>query len=128
MDLSAAHGVLYSYCHISARNCLENESEYQAMKKKKRFDAVKLFQLINKNCNGSTTVVTSDKVGNMIEALRNFMLVRAEEYPSLPKYIEASEHLFRVLEATGFSIATEMLRDEYVSELVARGQTGSSIY
>ena len=81
MDLSAAHGELHSHCNLSLRNRLENEPEYQVMKAKNRFDAVKLHKLIHKNCNGSATVINSDKVGNLIEGLCNCMMVRAEDYP-----------------------------------------------
>ena len=83
---------------------------------------MKLFKLVYKNCNGSTKVVTLDKVGNLIKALCNCILVRAEDYLSFPKYIKASKHLFKILEATELSIATEILRDEYMSKLEKRGQ------
>ena len=80
MDLLAVYSVLYSHCHISLRNYIENEPEYQVMKIKKRFDTINLFKLVNKNCNDLMTVVTSENVGNLIEALYNYMQVRVEDY------------------------------------------------
>ena len=42
----------------------------------------------------ATAVVVEDVIGSVIKGLFNFMLVRLEDFPTLPKYLEASEHKY----------------------------------
>ena len=85
---------MISMCHISATNRSETEEDYQAMISSKIFNAMKFHGLIRKICNGYDSVIAVDVVGKMIEALRNFALIRGEEHDSLHKHLETSEHRF----------------------------------
>lgn len=126
--MSAVYGVLYSLCHLTLKNRLEVEAEYKAMVTKQRFSAMILHKLIQKICNGSTAVVVEDIISSMLEGLCNFMLVKWEDYATLPKYLEASEHKYQVLKETGFELALGMIRNSYIEELSSRGETESPVY
>ena len=63
----------------------------------KIFNAMELHGLIRKIYNGSDSVITEDVVGNIIEALCNFSLIRGEKCDKFYKHLEASEHIFELL-------------------------------
>ena len=73
------------------------------MVKKNRFYAMKLCHLVKKIMNGSTAVVVKDIMGNMVEALFNFMLIRVDECEEILKYLKAFEYKSKVLNGIGFS-------------------------
>ena len=77
---------------------------------------LKKAELVKKNCNGSASVVANDVIGNLMESLYNYMLIKGDDYQTLPKYLEATEHRYEVLKETGFSLASESLRDAYMEE------------
>lgn len=107
------------------QNQIEAEPEYQMMIKKNRFCTLKLCKLIKKIVNGSTVVIVEDVIGNMIEALFNFALIRGEEYEGLPQCLQAFHHRFKALADSGFSIAHDQLRDKHIGELQSRGQSNT---
>ena len=49
------------------------------MVKKNRCDTMKLHDLGRKFCDGSMVVVVDDAIGNLIQGLFNFVLIRGEE-------------------------------------------------
>jgi len=108
-DLLAVYGVMLSMCYISVVNYLETKDNYQKMNKSKRFNTMTLYSLIKKIYNGSTLVIVEDMIDNVLEVLYNFVLIRREEYDSLAKYLEASEHQFSLLQQVGLDLATETL-------------------
>lgn len=110
-DLLVVYGVMLSMCYISVVNYLETEDNYQKMNESKRFNAMTLYSLIKKIYNGSTLVIVEDMIDNVLEVLYNFVLIRGEEYDSLAKYLEASEHRFSLLQQVGLDLATETLWD-----------------
>ena len=59
-------------------------------------------------------------IRNLVEALKNFTLIRGEEHDMLPKDMEASQHRFEVLKMDGFDMVTLGLRDRHVDELSSR--------
>ena len=85
--LSTVYGTLHSICGLSLRNRLETEPEYLEMVKAKRYCSMKLLDLVKKICNGSTYVIVDDVVGNLIESLYNVMLIRGDDFNSLPRYL-----------------------------------------
>ena len=122
------YGTFYSLCELSLRNRLEAEPEYEAMHKSKRYCAMKLLGLIKKICNGSTRVVVDDVVGNLLESLFNAVWIRGDDFPSLPKYIEALDHRYSVLEEVGFNVTNKRFRDILMNELLDRRQQNIQIY
>ena len=104
---SAAHGALHSICDLSLRNKLEAEPEYQDIVKDKQCCAMKLLGLVQKIMNGSTYVVVDDAVGSLVESLHNVLLIRGDDFDSLPKYLEASEHRHAALDGDGFEVASQ---------------------
>ena len=120
-DLLSIYSLLYSACDLLLHSQIEVESEYQVMVQKNRFDTIKLYQLICKNCNRFTTVVVDDVMGNLVERLHNFMLYWGEEYDSLSKYLKASENKFEILDKVEFYLVNNRLRDRYMVKLVSRG-------
>ena len=73
------HGILFSICETSLQNRIESEPDYQGMLKKNTLCAIKLQNVLRNDWNGSTVVVVEDIIGNLIEALFNFVLIRGEE-------------------------------------------------
>ena len=62
----------------SLHNRIETKPDYQIMAKKNRFCTMKLHNLARKNCNVSTIVVKEDVIGNLIEDLFNFALIKGD--------------------------------------------------
>ena len=118
--LSAVYGILYLLCELSLRNRLEAKPEYEAMCKSKRYYAMKLLGLMKKVCNGSAHVVVDDVVGNLLESLFNAIWIRIYDFLSLPKYMEASDHRYSVLEEVGFNITNKRFRDTLITKLLIR--------
>ena len=78
-DISTVHGLLNLLCHVILQNKLEVDTEYQMMESTNGHDAMVLYQLIKNICNGSVSVVVEDVLGNLIEDLHNFTLIRGDE-------------------------------------------------
>ena len=127
-DLSTVCGLLCSLFHVSLQNKLEIEADYQLMVARKRHNSMMLHQLIKKMCNGSTSVVVEEVLGNLVEALHNFVLIRGEEHDTLPKCMESSQNRYEVLKMAGFEMVTEELRDTCMQELRSRGKCGTTLH
>ena len=125
--LSTVHGVICSLCHVSIRNCLEGEVEFQDMIKNKKHSAITLHKLIEKTCNGSTSVVREDVIGNLVESLHNYALVRGDDYESLSKHVEVSEQRYEMAKSSGLELANSKVRDRYLEELLSRNQSHSTL-
>ena len=93
-----------------------------------RFNMLILYKLVKKNYNSSTIVVVDDVVDNFIESLYNYILIKDNDFESLPKYLEASEYWFQILKEIGFSIATDSLRNSYIVEMLSYSQEDSEVY
>ena len=65
-----------------------------------------LCKLIKKICNGSTSVVVEYVLGNLVEDFHRFTLILGDEYDTLHKYMEASQHEFEVLKMAGFDVCS----------------------
>lgn len=65
---------------------------------------MKLHGLTRKICNGSTPIIVDDVSGNMIDTLCNLALIRGEEFDSLHKNLEDSEHRFLLLKQNLFEL------------------------
>ena len=89
---------------------------------------MKLLILIKKICNGSTYAVNEDIVGKFLELLYSALLVRGNDFSSLLKYIEASEHRYCILEEARFGVANPKFRDAQMKELEDYRQYTSKLY
>ena len=69
--------------------------------------------------------MVEDVIGNLIEAIFNFALIRVEGYESLSKYLQSYECKFELLSGGGFDVADTKLRDPRLNELIIRGQENS---
>ena len=78
-----------------------------------------LHKLVKKICNGSTSTVEEDALGKIMEFPHNFLLVRGNDYESLPKYLKAVNHRCSMLKESGFDLATDNLRDDFMAELLS---------
>ena len=123
--VSAVYGALHSMYHLTLNNRLEAEANHKEMVLKTRFNSIVLHKLIRKACNGSIVVVAENVVGRMIECLHNYMLMRWEDYDTLPKYLEASEHKCKVLRETRCELAPESVRVSHINELMDREEIES---
>ena len=94
----------------------------------KRCCAMKLWELVKKCCNGSTCVVVDDVIGNLLETMCNTLLIRGDNFASLPKYLKATEQRHKMLTETGFEVASEKLHDNFMAELVNRGQEEGKLH
>ena len=88
--MAAVYGILETLCHISLRSRLEAETEYQRMMKNNLLNTIILRKLIQKICNGSTCIIVEDVIGNAMECMYAVMLLKGDDFDSLPKYLEAA--------------------------------------
>ena len=113
-------------CETILQNCIDTEPDYQRIVKKNILCAMKFHKLARNNFNGLTAVVVEDVIGNLIEAIFNFSLIRREECESFPKHPQACEIKFdEVLSRGGFHAVGAKLRDVHLSTLIRRGQDDS---
>ena len=92
------------------------------MVKDKQCCAMKLLGLVQKIMNESTYEVVDDAVGSLVESLHNVLLIRGDDFDSLPKYLEASEYRHAALDGDGFEAASPKFCDACMEELVNCGQ------
>ena len=52
-------------------------------------NAITLRKLVRKICNRSTRIVVEDMIGSAIEYVHAVMLLKRDDFDSLPKYLEA---------------------------------------
>ena len=62
-------------------------------------------------------MLVEDVVGNLVEAMCIMLFLKGDYYPCLPKYLDASDQKYEVLEGTCFGIANIRFRDAYLGEL-----------
>jgi len=127
-DLSIVYGILYSLYHTSLHDWLEIDTEYQKMVSKKRYNTMILYRLIRKIYNRSTSVVSKDILGNLVESLYNLLMTRGEDYESFIEYFEMLKHRYNILKELGFGLAMESLRDTCMTKLLSCGQSKSQLY
>ena len=60
------HGLLKSTCHVSLKNHLEAEPEYQQIVARNLFNAIMLRNIIKNICNSSACVTVDDVNGNSV--------------------------------------------------------------
>ena len=87
-----------------------------------------LRKLVRKICNGSTSSVGEDALGNLMESSCNFFFARGNDYESLLKYLEMENHRCSMLTESGFYLATDNLRYHFMVELLSRGQSESLLH
>ena len=76
-----------------------------------------LYNLIQKICSSSTSVVVDDTVGTTLEDLCNYLLNCEEDYNLLFKFIELLDDTFEVLKSAGFSFITTEICKNYLVKL-----------
>ena len=64
------------------------------MQKSKHFNTIILYSLVQKIYNSLIAVIVEDVLGNLVELIYSFLLVKREDYDSLGKYLEATEYYF----------------------------------
>ena len=104
------------------RSQLETELEYQKMVMKKRYYAYKLYQLVRKNCNGSTYIVVDNTIRSFLESMCNVLLIREDDFKSLLKYLKKAAHRIKVLDEAGFKVAKPKFHYAVIEELENRDQ------
>ena len=98
------------------------------MVKSNWYKAIKLYKLVQKNYNGSTSIVVEDVLGNIVESLYNLVLIRRDNYTSLLIYLEVSKYRTEVLEELGFNIVGSELWNKYINKLDNHSLTSRDIY
>ena len=68
------------------------------MMKDNLFSAIILYKLIRKIYNGSTFVVVEDVIMNAVESLYSVILLKGEDFLSLPQYLEANTQKYKYFE------------------------------
>ena len=84
---------------------MEAKPEYETMVVTKYYCAMRLMGLMKKMCDSSTFVVVDNVVNNLLEAMCNSLLIHGDNFPSLLKCLDASEHQCKVLKEAGFDVA-----------------------
>ena len=82
-SLGKISALLYSHCHLSMRNKLAADPEYQKMDDN---DGATLYRLISKISNGSSAVQNPTR--QSVESIFNFIYIRGGDY-KLQQYHEA---------------------------------------
>lgn len=69
----------FSQWYLSLNDITEVKAKRQEISKKNSFDTIKLHQLVKKYLNDSELVEVCNVIGNIIEGLHNYLLVRGED-------------------------------------------------
>ena len=75
-DLVDAPSALYCMRRTSIKNLLESKLEQQDVINSDLRNAITLHQLVKKICNGSKWIVLDDVLGNFVEYLCSFAMIR----------------------------------------------------
>ena len=105
------NSVLHSMCDVILRIQLETKRLCQEMVKERHYCEMKLHMLIRKNCNGSTCVVVDGIIGTRLESMCSMMMIRVDEYDSLPKFLEVTENKCQAVREFQFGLENEGFRD-----------------
>ena len=92
------------------------------------FNTITLHKLIRKICNGSTYVVVEDVIRNAMECMHVVMLLKGDDFDSLPKYLEAAQQKYKCFEQTECEFATEQIRDKYLEELLKHREDNTLLF
>ena len=65
--------------------------KYQVIIDEDSYNVIVLHKLVKKIYNSSASIIVDYVLGNILEALRNFLLIKGNKYPSLAKYLEAAK-------------------------------------
>ena len=85
-----------------------------------------LYKIIQNICHGSDH--NDNCFMAAMEYVYNFHLIRGDDYSDLSSYFEAFEKKYDVVEKTGWTFATEAVRDLYISEMENKNMENSSSY
>ena len=78
---------------------------------------MKLGILAKKNRNRLTCAEEDDAAGNLLELMLNIIVIRGDDYASLPKHLEDSENRSRFLNESCFDMSSSRLRDSCMLEI-----------
>ena len=110
-DLGKVAGLLESHCHLTMKNKLKSDKEYQAMKLS---DAAELYRIIKWISTGHESVQHPARSG--IESLYDMMFLRGQDCESLMAYYEQFEHRAENAERMGMWLGSELLRDLIIQD------------
>ena len=79
-------------------------------------------------CNDSTTALVEDALGDVVEPICDFFCMRGDCFEPLPKNLEVPEQKNSLLKETGFELASETIRDDFLMELKGRRQNHSTLH
>ena len=114
--------LLFSHCHLSMRNKLAADPEYQKMDDN---DGATLYRLISKISNGSSAI--QNPVRQLVDSLFNYIYIRGGDY-ELQQYHEAFDNRRKNAEKLGMSFASEALRYLVLAEYTARKDTRNDLF
>ena len=121
--LSQCYSVLWGQCNLPLQNKIKNDREFASMT---TGDVKMLYKIIQNICHGSDH--NDNCFMAAMESVYNFHLIRGDDYSDLSSYFEAFEKRYDVVEKTGWTFATEAVRDLYISELENKNMQNSSSY
>ena len=124
----AVYSNLFTICSASLQNRLESEPEYQVIVQEDGYGMIVLYKLVKKICNGSSYIVVNNMLGNVLEAMYNFIFIKDDKYLLLVKYLEIAKQQFDVLKESGFNMASKELRDAYIAEIKSCRNITSDLY
>ena len=110
-DLGKVAGLLESHCHLTMKNKLKSDKEYQGMKSS---DAAELYRIIKRISTGSESVLNPAR--GAVESLYNMMFLRGQDHDSLTAYYEQFEHRAENAERLGMWLGSELLRDMLIQD------------
>lgn len=114
--------LLYAHCHLTMRNKLAVDPEYQKMASK---DGATMYRLIFKISNGANVI--QNPILQFVDAMFTFIYIRGGDY-NLQQYYETFHNWRKNAEKLGCFFGSETLKILVMDECVSRKDTGSDLY
>ena len=89
-------------------------------------DVIWLYAKIQRVCHGSTH--HQNCFMSVMESVYNFHLIKGDDYADKPQYLEAFESRYELMVRTGWSVASNDMRDLYIKELEEKRMTDHPSY
>ena len=105
-NLSQCYSLLWGQCNLSLQNKIKNDREFVGMT---TGDIKILYSIIQNICHGSDH--NDNCFMAAMEFVNNFHLIWGGNYSDLSSHFEAFEKRYDMVEKTGWTFATEAVRD-----------------
>ena len=123
-DLTRCYSILWEQCNLTLQNVIRLDEDFDLFDEDN--DVMWLYAKIQRVCHGSTH--HQNCFMSVMESVYNFHLIKGDDYADKSQYLEAFESRYELMVRTGWSVASNDMRDLYIKELEEKRMTDHPSY